>query len=179
MSICPKTTICFSDHPKSSGAPQHKRTRVDGSTDRKEGSQSENKEDEGAYVMNRDLRALCGQPDPMPEQRRNPLSLTDSVYTNGNYDIHQSIRALFAQSWDTNRSAGWIQGQIRARGGGEHQWYQDSGISFFSCPDPYVGGSTNLELINQVQCSMARLSNTWYCSEDVHKVIDRSEHSKY
>ena len=39
------------------------------------------------------------------------------------------------------------------RGGGECQWYQDSSISFFSCPDPYVGGSTNLELINQVQCS--------------------------
>ena len=42
---------------------------------------------------------------------------------------------------------------IWVRKGGERQWYQDSSISFFSCPDPYVGGSTNLELINQVQCS--------------------------
>ena len=89
----------------------------------------------------------------MPEQRQNPLSLTDSVYTNSAYEIHQSIGALFVQSWDTNRSAGQIQGWIRACGGGERQWYQDGGISFFSCPNPYVGGSTNLELINQVQCS--------------------------
>src|SRR6266704_2476529 len=87
------------------------------------------------------------------QQMRNPLSLTDSVYTNGNYDIHQSIGALFAQLWDTERSAGQIQGWIRVRRGGECQWYQDGSISFFSCPDPYVGGNTNLELINQVQCS--------------------------
>src|SRR6266568_5525138 len=91
-----------------------------------------NKDDEGAYITNRDLRTLYSQPDPTPEQRWNPLSLTDSVYTNSAYDIHQSIRALFMQSWDTNRSTGWIQGQIRVCGGGEHQWYQDSGISFFS-----------------------------------------------
>ena len=153
MSIHPKTMICFPNHTKSSGAPQCKRTKVDGSADRKEESQWENEDNEGAYITNRDLRTLYSQPNPMPEQRQNPLNLTNSVYTNSTYDIHQSIRALFMQLWDTNRSAGWIQGQIRAHGGGEQQWYEDNGISFFSCPDPYVGGSTNLELINQVQHS--------------------------
>ena len=180
--------------------------------------------------------------------------MTDSVYTNSDYDIHQSVGALFARLWDTDTSAGGIQGRIRAHGGGEHQWYQDSGISFFSCPNPYVGGSTNLELINQVQCSnqkpeirtfsegqviwrrrlisvhegyrleydpnpyivlhlaratyqymlldssgcvhpnsvlpeqlelirttwtTARVPNTWYCSDDVHKVLNRLEGSEY
>ena len=124
MSLRPKTTICFSDHAESSGAVQHKRTRVDRLADWKEGSQSENEDNEGAYVANRDLRTLYSQPDPTPEQRQNPLSLTDSVYTNGNYDIHQSIRALFVQSWDTNRSAGQIQGWIRVRGGGEQQGHR-------------------------------------------------------
>src|SRR6266704_3739776 len=99
------------------------------------------------------MNTLWSTRDPMPKQRQNPLSLTDSVYMNSAYDIHQSIGALFAQSWDTNKSAGQIQGRIRAHGGGERQWYQDSSISFFSCPNPYVGGSTNLELINQVQHS--------------------------
>src|SRR6266568_7081839 len=119
MSICPKTTICFPDHAESSGAPQCKRTRVDRSADQKEESQSENEDDEGAYIMNRDLRTLYSQPDPTPKQRQNPLSLTDSVYTNGAYDIHQSIGALFAWSWDTDTSTGGIQGWIRAHGGGE------------------------------------------------------------
>src|SRR6266568_2747323 len=121
MSLCPKTTTHFSNHAESSGAVQHKRTRVDGSADRKEGSQSENEDNEGTYVTNRDLRTLYSQPDPMPEQRQNPLSLTDSVYMNGAYDIHKSIGALFVWSWDTDTSAGGIQGQIQVCRGGEHQ----------------------------------------------------------
>src|SRR6266704_1834412 len=110
MSLHPKTTIRFSNHAESSGAPQCKRTRVDRSADQKEEGQLENEDDEGAYVTNRDLRTLYSQPDPMPEQRQNPLNLTNSVYTNSTYDIHQSIRALFMQLWDTNRSTGRIQG---------------------------------------------------------------------
>src|SRR6266704_5782305 len=114
MSLRPKTTICFSDHVESSGAPQCKRTRVARSADWKEESQSENEDNEGAYVANRDLRTLYSQPDPTPEQRQNPLSLTDSVYTNGAYDIHKSIGALFMWLWDTDTSTGGIQGRIRA-----------------------------------------------------------------
>src|SRR6266704_2213314 len=122
MSLRPKTTICFPNHAESSGAPQHKRTKVDGLANQKDESQSENEDDEGAYITNRDLQTLYSQPDPTPEQRQNPLSLTDSVYMNGTYDIHKSISALFAQSWDTDTSAGGIQGRIQARGGGERQW---------------------------------------------------------
>src|SRR6266704_1154393 len=123
MSLHPKTTIHFSNHTESSGASQRKRTRVDRSADQKEESQSENEDNEGAYVTNRDLRTLYSQPDPTPEQRQNPLSLTDSVYTNSAYDIHKSISALFMWLWDTDTSTGGIQGWIRVRGGGEHQWY--------------------------------------------------------
>src|SRR6266571_5150219 len=137
MSLCPKTTIHFSNHAESPGTSQCKRTRGDGLANWKEGSQSENEDNEGTYITNRDIRTLYSQPDPMPEQRQNPLSLTDSVYMNSAYDIHKSIGALFVQSWDTDRSTGQIQGQIQACGG-ECQWYQDSSISFFSCPDPYV-----------------------------------------
>src|SRR6266704_2844509 len=108
MSLRPKTTICFSNHAESSGAPQCKRTRVDGLANRKEESQSENEDDEGAYITNRDLRTLYSQPDPTPEQRQNPLSLTNSVYMNSTYDIHKSIGALFARSWDTDTSTGGI-----------------------------------------------------------------------
>src|SRR6266704_2177389 len=151
MSLCPKTIICFSNHAESSRVPKQNKTRVAELANWKEKSQLESKDDEGTYIMNRDIRTLYSQPDPMPEQRWNPLSLTDSVYTNSDYDIHQSISALFTQLWDTDRSTGWIQGWIWACIGGECQWYQDSDISFFSCPDLYVGGSTNLELINQVQ----------------------------
>src|SRR6266704_1137996 len=110
MSLHPKTTIHFSNHVESSGAPQRKRTRVARSADRKEESQSENEDNEGAYIMNRDLRTLYSQPDPMPKQRQNPLSLTNSVYMNSDYDIHQSISALFTWLWDTDTSAGGIQG---------------------------------------------------------------------
>src|SRR6266704_1166992 len=153
MSLHSKTTIHFSDHAESTVTSQRKRTRVDGSADRKEEGQLENEDDEGAYITNRDLQTLYSQPDPMPKQRGNLLSLTDSVYMNSAYDIHNSIGVLFTQLWDTDRSTGQIQGLIQAHRGGEHQWYQDSDISFFSCPNLYVGGSTNLELINQVQHS--------------------------
>src|SRR6266704_1307145 len=102
MSLCPKTTICFSDHTESSGASASKKARVAESANQKEESQLENEDDEGTYIMNRDLQTLYSQPEPTPEQRQNPLSLTNSVYMNGTYDIHKSISALFAQSWDTD-----------------------------------------------------------------------------
>ena len=97
------------------------------------------------------MRRLYSQRDPTPAERSSPLDFSDaydSSFTIGRFNIQESVGAIFAKSCDTNSGAD-IHCRIRARGGGERQWYRGAEISFYSAPEPQTS-DMNLELINQV-----------------------------
>ena len=81
---------------------------------------------------------------------------TDPLYANGLYTAHELVGGLFAPSLDagivvdSGAATKYIQGQIRARGGGEREWYRHGGIGFLSDPRGYPG-TYHVELINQAQ----------------------------
>jgi hypothetical protein len=113
---------------------------------------SEKERDETLYyVSGAELRELYITPDPMCEERQHPLtfSASDSDFASSTFNVQESIGAAFSDSLYTHGNEG-LQCSIRARGGGERQWYQGSRISFYSEPEPQVY-DMNLELINQMQ----------------------------
>jgi hypothetical protein len=57
---------------------------------------------------------------------------------------------VFAKSLHEDREADRVQGRVRARGGGESQWYAGADVSYLSCPEIFRG-TVNFELINQIQ----------------------------
>ena len=87
-------------------------------------------------------------PNPSVDKRKVPAYYSDPAFTNGNYVVQHSVRALFADSLDLRKHTEPFHGQIHARRGNERQWYKGAEASFFSCPEPRHG-ETHIELINQ------------------------------
>ncbi len=144
MSVRPKTTISFQAEAASTSESETQ-------SEEEAEYDSEKERDETLYfVSGEELSELYSTPDPTQEERQRPLEfhISDSDFASGTFNVQQSIGAIFSDSLYQHGSAG-LQCSIRARGGGERQWYQDSRISFYSEPEPQAY-DMNLELINQV-----------------------------
>ena len=75
-------------------------------------------------------------------------------FTNGEFNVKESVGGLFALSLVEDASSNGIRGHIRAHGGNERQWYQGGRESYFSNP-VVQPGNFHLELINQDQHSLS------------------------
>ena len=153
MSIRPKTTPRYPIHAEYQEAPQRQDIEeAPRDISDEEAYDSEQEREDTLYNVSKDeMRRLYRQRDPTPEERSCPLDFSDtydSSFPSGRFNIQESVGAIFAKSWDANSSAS-IHCRIRARGGGERQWYSGADISFYSAPEPQTS-DMNLELINQV-----------------------------
>jgi hypothetical protein len=103
-----------------------------------------------ARVSRGDRQALLSQRDPVEEEVARPVRHTDPDFVNCEYNVHDSIGAVFSKSLYEEREGEHVQGKIRARGGGERQWYEGAEVSYLVYPE-LLAGTTNIELINQIQ----------------------------
>ena len=102
------------------------------------------------YLRAEELEKLLATGDPTEREVARPISYNDADYVNCEYTIRDSMGAIFADSLYKERRPEHVQGHIRARGGGERQWYEGADRSLLSCPE-ILTGSVNFELINQIQ----------------------------
>ena len=149
MSLRPKTTIKYAVPTETSR--KHIRRKTQDSAE-EEVYDSEREHEETVYTVSReDLRKLQSSLDPTWAERQFPLDFStcyDSPSLSGQFEIKEAIGTISAKSWDTQTESTRPHCKIRARGGGERQWYTDE-VSFYREPELRVA-DVNVELINQV-----------------------------
>jgi hypothetical protein len=96
------------------------------------------------------MQTLLGQQEPTEAEVGCPLRYSDSRYVNCDYNIRDSLGAVFSKSLHEDREAGHVQGKIRVRGGGDGQWYEGAEVSYLACPEVFAG-TVNFEVVNQIQ----------------------------
>ena len=101
-------------------------------------------------VQVNELQVLLWQRDPTEEEVSRPIWHSDRKYINCDYNVCNSVGAVFAKSLHRDRKPRHMQGRICARGGGEMQWYNEADLSYLSCPEVFTG-TVNFELVNQIQ----------------------------
>ena len=104
----------------------------------------------GTSVSVEDLQTLLSKQDPGEEEMSFLIHHLDWKYINCDYTIANLVVAVFAKSLHGDRKPDHVQGWIRARRGGEAQWYEGAGVSYLTCPEVFAG-TVNFELVNQIQ----------------------------
>ena len=100
------------------------------------------------------IPVIIGPADPSVKEGATPAYFSHPDFTNGEFNIKESVGGLFAPSLGGDAAPNSIHGHIRARGGNERQWYQGGRESYFSNPAAQQG-NFHLELINQVQRNLS------------------------
>ena len=95
-----------------------------------------------------------GPIDQSVKEGATPAYFSHPDFTNGEFNIKESVGGLFAPPLGEDTSPNGIDSHIRARRGNERQWYQGGRESYFSNPATQQG-NFHLELINQAQRSLS------------------------
>jgi hypothetical protein len=67
---------------------------------------------DAAHISAHNMQMLLGQQEPTEAEVGHPLRYPDSRYVNCDYNIHNSLGAVFAKSLHEDREAGHVQGKI-------------------------------------------------------------------
>ena len=116
------------------------------------------------------MPVTTGPADQSVKEGATPVYFSHPDFTNGEFNVKESVGGLFMPSLGEDASSNGIHGHIRARGGNERQWYQGGRESYFSNPaaqpgklSPRAHQSSSMQLVRMhdpvVQTRTGRLAS--------------------